>query len=151
MFCKIKKTKKWWGTSKKFKASAIIVTFFVMLIILTTALSLALVTIKDMKASIGASKSNLAYQAADEGVEVVMYDILHSSIVSELDHCDPEDGLIKNSKYIVELLDESDERIDCDADGGDSVSTIINIKSIGVSQINAQKSERAIRVPVPSP
>jgi hypothetical protein len=160
MLCKIKKTKKWRGTSKKFKGSAIIVTFFVMLIILTTALSLALVTIKDMKASIGASKSNLAYQAADEGVEAVMYKILKegntkvNQVTPSSSNC-KSDGLIwdKNNYYVVELLDDTEPtktRISCNNSTAD-VSTIKYIKSIGISKDNAQKTERAVTVPVRCP
>lgn len=136
---------------KKLKASAIVITFFVMMMILTIALSLAAVTIKDMKGSIGSAKSGIAYQAADEGIEDVMNDILKNgkNKISELNNC-KSDGLIRNAAntYIVELLDESDEKINCQTQSNDNIATIIKIKSIGISENNAQKSERAVEVPV---
>jgi hypothetical protein len=137
---------------QKFKASTIIITFFVMLLILSIGLSLALVTLKDMKGSIGSSKSNYAYQAADEGVEVVMFELLKGgkTKVNEIMPAYCSGGLIKKDNYVVELLDgaTSQNRIVCNSPDSVLISDVKYIKSIGVSKDNAQKSERAVKVPV---
>jgi hypothetical protein len=73
---KIQKNKHNWCGGKK--GSVLIMTLVIFGIIVVTALSVALTTLRHMKTSMQASKTNIAYQNADEGVDRVMTAILKS-------------------------------------------------------------------------
>ncbi len=139
---------------KNFKGSVIIITFMVMMIVLTTALSLALVAVKDMKGSIGASKTGYTFQVAEEGIEDVMNDILKKGKIKigDLANCQSSDGLIKKANlYAVELLDDSNptkQKINCYVRRDDYLSEIKYLKSVGSFPDNTHLSERAIEAPV---
>lgn len=133
---------------KKYKASALIVSILVLGLILGIALSIVLSSLHEMKASSGASKSSLAYQSADEGVEAVMNDIQMVNRISELSHC-ADDGLIKDDGFEVTLYDSFSEprnKINCYSTN--PIENVKGIKSIGASDNVFQKSERALDVPV---
>ncbi|MDP1884791.1 MAG: hypothetical protein Q8L10_05540 [Candidatus Moranbacteria bacterium] len=131
--------------TKKFKASILVVTMMIMGIILVSALSISLVSIQERKASMGANKSNQAYQIADTGIEMVMDDIINgdNDRVSDLTGCRPADGLIHNDAtgYTVELKDADENKIACNTNT--DLSEVIHIKSVGTASGQAQRSIEA--------
>lgn len=64
---------------KKKSGSVLVMTLIVLGVVLITALSFALTTLQQRQASIGASRSDLAYQNAESGVEKAMSAILDSN------------------------------------------------------------------------
>ena len=131
--------------TKKFKASILVVTMMIMGIILVSALSISLVSIQERKASMGANKSNQAYQIADTGIETVMDDIVNGNNdqVSDLTGCRPADGLIHNDAtgYTVELKDADENKIACNTNT--DLSEVVHIKSVGTASGQAQRSIEA--------
>ena len=128
------------------KASVLVVTMLILGIMLVTALSVSLVSIKDRKASMGANKSNQAFQNAQSGVELVMQQIKSGTNVKVGDIA-TKLGLVCNSgllsgsaSYTVELHNIDSANVACD----DSVSTITSIKSVGM----AGDDQRAIQAAV---
>ncbi|MFZ5982652.1 MAG: hypothetical protein ACOYS2_03745, partial [Patescibacteria group bacterium] len=93
------------------KGSAILITLMILGVVLVTALSVALVTIQEMKGSRGAAKTTATYQTADEGVEAVMYDIIKGDrkTSDKLLNCQ-NDGTVGSSSlgYRVILMDKDD-------------------------------------------
>jgi uncharacterized membrane protein len=132
----------------KNKASALIVSLLVLSIIIISSLSLSIVSIRERNASMGESRSNLVFQAADTGIEEVMQDILKSgyTTVSQLRNC-KSDGFIRNTDntYYVELQDTSGAKIDCN--GGTLISQIAAMKSVS----NFSGESRAIMAAVVFP
>lgn len=129
---------------KKNKGSALVVTLFILAIILISALSITFTAVKERKASIGDVSSARSYQYAELGIEKVMQAIARGNYKYVADMggpgeivdmvCDSVTKLIESnvSDMEVELLDESDVRIDCD-DSNALVSEIAKIKSVGIS------------------
>ena len=148
--------------AKTTKGSSLIVTLLVLSAVLISTLSIALITVRDRKASIGSVNSNRAYQLADEGIEKVMQVITHgnnnyinktgeNNLTDDLNmidaFCDSATGLIRDNGegYSVELFDRSDPRvkINCD-DSSRPVLDIDIIKSVGYNK----NTSRAISAPV---
>lgn len=132
---------------KKNKGSTLVVTLFLLAIILISALSIALVAIKERKASIGSSEANKAYQSAETGVENVMQAIIKGKYPTVKAMWNGESytcssGIIVGTGYTVELLDDTDSQIDCMKDI--SIATIAKIKAVG----SYKNSTRAISAPV---
>lgn len=132
------------------KGSALVVTLIILGIVSTISLSLALVSARERRGAMGASKTGISYQTADEGIEKVMYQILKSgetiTTINQLSDCSGG-GLIRSGNYAVELLDENDIKINCSST--DSLAKIKYLKSIGMSQSGGEKSERAVKMAVP--
>jgi hypothetical protein len=61
---------------QKNKASVLVISMLILGAVITIALSLTLVALKERKTSISSSRSQVAYQMADEGVETVMNALL---------------------------------------------------------------------------
>lgn len=134
--------------NKKNKGSALVVTLFVLAIILISALSITLTAVKERKASIGSSGSNRAYQASDEGIEKVMQAITRGNYATVDDmmtgagfSC--SSGKITGTGYEVELLDNSNNSIDCNTPGT-LVSTIVRIKSVGTASGTKRATEALV-------
>lgn len=124
---------------KKNRGSALVVTLFVLAIILISALSITLVALKERKASIGSSGSNRAYQSSDEGIEKVMQAITRGNYATVGDmitgagfNCSMS-GTITGTGYEVGLLDIANAQIACSNSSTALVSSIVRIKSIGIS------------------
>ncbi len=135
--------------TKKYPASALIVSILILGLILSIALSLILVSIREMRSATGASRTSLAYQTADEGIESVMGEISEVNRISELSGCVSSSGLIRRGEYRVALYDgvgDDKNKISCNST--DPIERVKSIKSIGVSSNVFQQSERAIDVPV---
>lgn len=153
--------------SKKYKASVLAVTLIMMAIILASALSIATVSVRERKSSIGSNKSSWAYQAADMGVENVLGILLANppedtlSSVSWGSNCSCETvaGYLEkwivcdNNNYRVQLKKQTApppnatfEDIDCDSIMY-FVSDINRIKSIGTDSV--KQTQRAIGAEVP--
>jgi len=131
--------------TKNHPASILVVTMMIMGIILVSALSISLVSIQERKASMGANKSNQAYQIADTGIETVMDDIINgdNDQVSDLAGCRPADGLIHNDAtgYTVELKDADENKIACNS--ATDIAEVVHIKSVGTASGQAQRSIEA--------
>lgn len=139
---------------KNKKGSALVVALFILAMILISALSITLITVKERLASIGSAGSNRAYQASETGIESVMQLImkgnheyiddggnsLNSSLVSIGASC--VSGLIEDTNYKVELLDNTGNPIPCDANNT-PVSDIVKIKSVGESS-NSKRAVEAL-------
>lgn len=67
---------------RKFKASVLVVTLIVLGIILVTALSVSLTSIKQKTASMGESKTGVAFQNAQSGIELAMDAILEKTKIT---------------------------------------------------------------------
>lgn len=124
------------------KGSAILITLMILGVVLVTALSVALVTIQEMKGSRGAAKTTATYQTADEGVEAVMYDIIKGDrkTSDKLLNCQ-NDGTVGSSSlgYRVILMDKDDNIIHCKNDRA-PISDIKRIKSVGTFGNESQRS-----------
>lgn len=130
------------------KGSALIVTLIILGIVLTIALSLALVSARERRAAISASKTGISYQTADEGIEKVMYDILKMGYtnINQIMPGNCNGSLIISTGYKVELLDENEQHINCNSP--ESLSLVKNLKSVGTSE-GSQKTERSVKMSVP--
>ncbi|MDP1620560.1 MAG: FISUMP domain-containing protein [Candidatus Moranbacteria bacterium] len=128
--------------TKNHPASILVVTMMIMGIILVSALSISLVSIQERKASMGANKSNQAYQIADTGIEMVMDDIVRGNKgqVSDLTGCQ-SDGLIHGTDYTVELKDADENKIACNS--ATDIAEVVHIKSVGTASGQAQRSIEA--------
>lgn len=150
---------------QKFKASVLIVTLIVLGIILVTALSVSLTSIKQKTASMGESKSGVAFQNAQSGIEIAMDAILEYSTTqgtetlktaSELsaiglfcnDPVSPEkyaklipDGTILKGNFTVEL-----EKSDADVSTACSMNIIdiAAIKSVGTEASQKRAIEAVV-------
>ena len=121
----------------KYKGSSLVVSSVILIMILTIAISMGVVSLKERRASIGESKTNLAIQNAQSGVEAVLEEIkslgsgaLASQIRPAGTSC--SGGKIKKTSspsYEVELLDSDDHRVNCYS--SQSITNIVKIKSIG--------------------
>ena len=114
------------------KGSALVVSLMVLSVILVIAMSIALVSVKEIKTSSGSEKSKQAFQEANTGIEKVMQSIVKGGFntVNELADCDAVvSKTIKSGNYEVVLKDASGNKIDCDST--DDISTIASIKSTG--------------------
>ncbi|HEX7586519.1 MAG TPA: hypothetical protein VF390_02715, partial [Patescibacteria group bacterium] len=113
-------------------------------VMIIIALGIASSSIQSRKASIGSSQSNLAFQNADSGVEVVMQKIKSASTITDIDPVSDLDGCngIVNSsgKYKVELKKTDGTPVTC----GDLVSAIDTIKSTGYSSQDSRAIEVAV-------
>ncbi|HLN19224.1 MAG TPA: hypothetical protein VK255_03600 [Patescibacteria group bacterium] len=126
---------------KKHKASILAVTLIILSIILTTALAISLAAIKQKSASLGSSKSSLAFQNANKGVEDVLNDIMLKSAqkVNQLVNC--TGGKIVSAGYAV-TLKKDDTEISC-LDGSINMSEITSIKSVGTGDNQEQRAIEA--------
>ena len=140
---------------KSYKSSVLVVSLILMGIIVASALSVAFVTVKERKGSIGVSRSSTAYQMADTGIENILQAILKTSPApadtSYINGCDKTAGSLTlgyitmtNSagSYKVELKDENDVMIPCN-----SAVPLANVKKIKSTGISGQNS-RAVQVSV---
>lgn len=127
---------------QKKQASALAVAIICLGLFLIIALSVSLVSLSEKKAATGISKSNLAYQIANAGVEKVLQSIkinqgLTIENVDSLDECD---GIIYGDEgYKVELKDQDGNII---TDCSKNVSEIASVKSTGTFGQN----QRAVSV-----
>ena len=130
------------------KASILAVSLIIMGVMIVISLGIATSAIQSRKSSIGSSKSSVAFQNADSGVEIVMQKIKDNAdpadTISDVDPLSDSDGCngIVNSanKYRVELRKADGTAIVC----SDLVSDIDTIKSIGYSS----QDTRAIQASV---
>jgi hypothetical protein len=153
---KIRKIKYNWCGGKK--GSVLVISLIIFGIIVVTALSVALTTVRQMKTSIQSSKTNIAYQNADEGVDRVMTVILRGSKTTIASGTVPISTYLggsavtgatccssgtytgkivsgascspTNTDFFVELYDASGSPVLCD-DTISDISTIAKLKSFG--------------------
>jgi hypothetical protein len=128
----------------KLKASALVVTMIILGLMLVSTLSIALVSVQERKASLGEDSSNKAYYKAEDGVEIVLKDILKGghTAANQLDDCNTTSGLIEKDGYTVELRKADDTKISCTETT--SLSQIASVKSVGTVGGN----QRAVQVAV---
>lgn len=138
----------------RLKASVLAATLVVLGIVIATSLSVSLVSVKERQSSISSSKSNVAYQAADSGIEVFMQKKKSATDVSQMAggnvSCE-DDGRLKDiaTGYEVFMYDKNGNKIGCkDTEGGSPVkiSKVTSIKVIGKE--NSQKTSRSIKASV---
>ena len=132
---------------KNQKGSVLGTTLIILSIFLAVSLSAVFVANQERRASIGASKSSIAFQAADSGIEAVMQRIVNnrSGTIANIDNTDGQcDGVVNSSgKYKVEFKDSSGNFItDCNT----SIAAISRMKSTGYSD----QENRALEVLVVS-
>ncbi len=126
------------------KASALVVTMMIMGIILISTLSIALVAVQERKASLGEDSSNQAYNKAEDGVEIVLQDVIKGghATVDQLANCNPASGRIENDGYTVELKDADEAKISCASTA--AIASVRSVKSVG----SAGGNQRAVQVAV---
>lgn len=137
------------------KGSVLVVTIIILGFVLITALSVSLVTVSERKASIGESKSGVAFQHAQSGVELVMQDIINfqSRTVGNLPSFDcsvPSGGshavLTPSSSYYTGLFEielkkqQASESTNCSTLAKD----IASVKSVGVGTGTQRAIEAAV-------
>jgi hypothetical protein len=144
---KIHKNKYNWCGGKK--GSVLVVTLIIFGIIVVTALSVALSTVRQIRTSMQSSKTNIAYQNADEGVDKVMTAILKGKKTVNSDgnitinsvtgdECktgiaDPNKKTVQPSSvknYEVELQKTDGIYLACD-DSTDDIFQISQLRAIG--------------------
>lgn len=130
----------------KVKASILGATLIILGIVLVTALSVSLVSIRERKASIGASKSGIAFQNAQSGVEVVMNDILKNghTMTNQLANCNAATGKIVagDGSYEAQLKDVTGNPVACNS--ATALSNIDSIKSVGINSDQKRAIEAAV-------
>jgi len=153
---KIKKISAKGGSASGGKASVLVVSIIILGIVLMTALSISLATIRERKASIGSSVSDVAYQNAESGIETVMGVITSNSLtdISSLatklrfscaNNSSGSAMISTSNQYSIQFKDSSDNYItSCTA----PMSQVANIKSIGTDSNN--QDTRAIEAAVAS-
>lgn len=131
------------------KASVLAMTLIILGMFVVVALSVSLTSIQSRKASIGESKSTLAYQVAETGVEKVMNAIIMESYANVGELCDS--GILEGSSdgYTVTLKKANETEISCDVASDRSLAMldIASVKSVG---IGANQERRVIEAAVAS-
>jgi len=127
------------------RGSILAVSLIILGLMLVSALSFALVTIQERKASMGENKSNQAFQTASTGVEIVLQSIRNNMTDNTLANVDNDilcDGTVHSAdgSYAVQLQDDAGNIVPCTS----SVSAIKKVKSIG----SIGQNQRAIEVAV---
>jgi len=135
--------------SQTHKASILAVSLIIMGVMFVISLGIASSALQSRKASIGSSKSSVAFQNADSGVEIIMQRIKDNSSDSNLNNIDNDgtcDGIYTSpdGKYRAELKDASGNIIDSSACGTTAVSAIDTVKSIGYSAQDTRAIEMAV-------
>lgn len=148
---------------KQKKGSALVITLLILGVILTIGMSISAVSLKERKSSIGSNRAVISYEAADNGAEEVLNEIIKEhddpdDIVDDICSgsadcvCDNDgvgtDGNLKDdlgTAYEVELRDSVKDKIHCEIDKAKPVSSISSIKSVGIS---SGQSKRAVEVPI---
>lgn len=143
---------------KKIRGSVLAVTVIILGIVLVTALSISLVSLRERKASMSGSKSNIAFQAADSGIETVLNIIYNSKIEEFRDRCRGKNLNVFKSN--VELYTDKDndgtlELANCSEYHNDQqikefLPEIKNIKAVGgvTGGANEGSVQRAIEAAV---
>ncbi|MDO8240727.1 MAG: fibrobacter succinogenes major paralogous domain-containing protein [Candidatus Moranbacteria bacterium] len=135
---------------KNFKASILIVTMMILGIVLTSSLSIAIVSLKERKASLGSNKSNQAYQTADTGIEKLMDAILTNRTVSTKTGNDLglpcSGGKVTGAGFVVELKkdDPANPGNEIVAVCTDTLDKIVAIKSVGTGSDMQRSIETAV-------
>lgn len=141
----------------KFKASVLAATLIMLGIVLATSLSVSLVSVKERQSSISSSKSNVAYQAADSGIEIFMQKKKNAANVNQMADgvkviCNTTDGRLEDTTtgFEVFMYGKDGNKIGCnDTDGGGDyikTSKVSSIKVIGSEA--SQKTSRSIKASV---
>lgn len=125
--------------NENYRGSILAISVIMLAIILTSALSIALVVIKQKQAALGSAKSNVAFYNADAGVEQVMNDIKNKSGEKISSLTNFSSGKITVlGKYFAILKDENGAVI---TDGNVEVNDISSVKVVGTG---ANQEQRAI-------
>lgn len=141
---------------KNKKGSVLVVTLILFGIIVITSLSVALSTLRQTKTSMQSSKTNIAYQNADEGIDKVMtallkgkksYNVVSKKIqINGVLNSGCVGGKITNgSEYAVELFDSSGNPVDCGS--AEDIKIISQLKSTGND--NSLGTQRIVEANVP--
>lgn len=137
--------------NKKNQGSVLAVSLIILGMILTIALSVALASIRERKASMTSSKSDVAYQNAESGVEKAMEVILQdlrdgdenaageipisTVTISKIGYCDGANEYAIGDNWKVQLVS------DVDADGNGSPDIIdCNNNSLDIYEVKSIKS-----------
>lgn len=131
------------------KASILVVSLLITGMMIVIALGIASSALQSRKASIGSSQSNVAFQNADSGVEIIMQRIKDNVDDTDLRHIDSDgtcDGIYTSpdGKYMTELRDSSGDIIDSPSCGTTAVSAIRTVKSVGYSSQDSRAIEVAV-------
>lgn len=140
-----------YNPQNKEKGSVLVVTLIIFSAIVVTSLSVTFATLRQLKTSMQASKTNIAYQNADEGIDNAMFAILKGTkkvnpdgnvtvdsimsllpkgkCVSSTGKIVLKDDLSERVQSRVDLLDSDENPINC-SDTND-ISEIVQLKSIG--------------------
>jgi len=133
--------------TKKHKASVLIMSMIVLSMILITTLTITLATLRGKKISIGSSKSTIAYQNAETGVERVMERLASGEYSTLGEFCDESSALLSGANYEAELKKEDGSIVNC---GGSfdslKIAEVTTIKSTGWDP--GKQANRAIEAAV---
>jgi len=125
------------------RGSILAVSLIILGLMLVSALSFALVSIQERKASTGENKSSQAFQTASTGVEIVLQSI-RDHIGGKLSDIDDGicDGKISSPNgYTVQLQDDAGNPVTgCNT----SISAVKKVKSIGTAGGNQRAVEVAV-------
>lgn len=147
--------------NKEKQGSVLVVTLIILGMVLVIALSIASASLKERKASLTSSKSNVAYQSAESAMEKAMEvilqdlretdeenasdDILISTVAGKIGTCSSCKINIDNYKS-VEFMDANGANICCSGtDGNKDIYEVKKIKSIG-ADLQSQ-TQRSINAP----
>lgn len=153
----------------QYKGSALVVTIMILGVIMVTALAISFASLQDRKASISSSRSNIAYQNAESGVEKVLQMIKDSDQngqkIGEVNlesydlTCETKDGFDQynlvvagsdsNKIYSIELLGADGNKINCN-DNEKYFSDVRSVKSVGYDDGSNPNNSRAIEAAVAS-
>ena len=132
------------------KGSILIGSLLIMFIMASITIALLFRDKEDVLMATSLESGNRAYQIADQGLEIVMADIVKGghTKVNQLNNCNNVTSLIEDltTGYSIELQDATGSKINCNT-GGD-ISTIDTIKSTGT---DLGKTRRTIVAKVPPP
>lgn len=153
---------------KNSRGSSLVVALILLTITLLTALSIALVSIRNRRASMEGSRSNQAFQTADIGIEVVMRQVVDNTNTTignietklrKIDWiCNSATGEFELSAAALEskgwgiglgsikvtMIDMLENPIDCDAQSGDPIINIVRLKSEGTVGNDVRVIEAAV-------
>lgn len=108
-------------------------TLFVLVVISVTALSMAAVSWKERTASMGESKSSIAFQNAQTGAETVLNNIklISSGDASSFSGCQGDGTILSSGTYRVTLMDSDGDTVSCGSVG--DLSDVVKLKSVGMA------------------
>lgn len=153
--------------NKKIKGSVLVVTLVIFGVIIVTSLSVTFAMLRQLKTSMLSSKTNIAFQNADEGIDRVMTVILKGAktvdssgnvtvgSVSDL-LTGAGSGIVCTAgapkrfrrtasgvvEYTVEMLDSDGNNVSCESSNSADITVVTQLKAVGND--NATGTQRVV-------